>query len=187
MYSQTRVLFSLGLLWAIFCSIIYFGAHHYFLIDLLRVGNEGNQEILINRYAFTQIMNHYFIAFIFMMLCLGVLVWRILRRIFKNHTEMLLRFHHTIAEQVETQDKLNQKISMLEKRIEKMDIVNGKLHAVCDHLNSMNTSLSLIREKVQSSSNQALTIEDRDSLIKEFDSMSHHFQSVDEVIKSIGL
>ncbi len=187
MHSPTKVLLSLSVLWIIFCGIVYIGVHHYFLADLLRVGNVDGQEVLLNRYPFTQIINHYFIVFVFMMLFLGILVWRVLRGIDKNHTEMLLRFHHTIAEQVKNQDELNKKNDFLKKRAEKADLIDGKFHTLCDHLNSINTSLMLVREKVLNASSEKVLAEEKDFLIKELDLLNSHFKGVDEVIKSMSL
>ena len=174
---QTQVIFSLGLLWIAFLGFVYVGAHDYLLASLLQIESNENQEILINQYAFSQAIQHYLTIFIFLGLVFGGLAWYLLRGVFIKHSDTLQVLHHTMAEQVKIESELHKKITVLEKRSEKADRVDGIFHDLCDHLNNVGTSLALVKEQVQNSNNE--------TVMKELASIDHHFNEINRIIKSI--
>ncbi|GEM_PF-6178036 len=174
---QTQVILSLGLLWIAFLGFVYVGAHDYLLASLLQIESKENQEILINQYAFSQVIKHYLTVFIFLGLVFGVLAWYLLRGVFIKHSDTLQSLHHTMAEEVKREGELHQKIAVLEKRSEKADRVDGIFHDLCDHLNNVGTSLALVKEQVENSNNE--------SVMKELTSLDHHLAEVNRIIKSI--
>lgn len=160
---SNKVMVSVGIIWLLFCIGVYMGVYHYLLPNILYLGNDGNQEIIIHRYAYTQIVNHYFMFIAFVSFVMAVFIAYWLRNIFINHAEM------------------TQKIIALKKRSEKSDQVDQVFHAVCDHLNSIVASIALIQEKIENSKIQADEIK---LLENEIVSLHDHVKQINHMIKS---
>ncbi len=174
---QTQIILSLGLLWIAFLVIIYIGAHDYLLASLLQVEGKDNQDIFINQYAFSQIIKHYLMVFIFIGLVFFGLAWYLLRGVFIKHALAIQCLRDERAEDVQISNELHRKIATLEKRCEKADKVDGIFHSVCDHLNSAGTSLALVKENIENLNNELLS--------SELTSLERHFNEVDRIMKSI--
>lgn len=174
---QTQIIVSLGLLWAAFLGMVYVGASDYLLASLLQIESKGNQEILINQYAFSQMIHYYLMVFIFVGVIVFALAWYLLRGVFIKHADALQAMHQKMEEENNIVNELHRKIATLEKRSEKADKVDGIFHNVCDHLNSVGTSLTIIKEKLDHSKNESLN--------KALTSLEQHFNEVNRIIKSI--
>jgi dsDNA-binding SOS-regulon protein len=157
MYLKNKILLSSGMIWVVFLFMVYVGAQHYLLPSLLHVESGGHQEIIINQYAFNQIINSYLMIVMFIGLLLGGLAGYFLYVVFTQNENILQRLHYAMANKEKEVAELYKKISMLEQRAEKADRVDNMLHSACDLLNSLGTSVSLAKEKIENSSAEKLT------------------------------
>lgn len=172
---QNKVLFYFILIWAAFLSIIDIGAHQYLLPKLLYIESGGGQEVILHRYVYQQLFNHYLLVFFFIGLLTAGLMWFVFHKVFVSHLDMLQQLHHTMALEVKKEDALSNKISLLEKQAEKAQKLDVVFHTICDLLNNMSTSLSLIQEKA--GENKYLT--------EEIASLKNHLNQLNQTIKSI--
>ncbi len=171
----------LGTLWIIVLGLVSIGVYYFLLPDLLHLESQGGQEIVVNQYAYKQMFKHYLVLFVFVWLIAGALTTYLLRRISTNHEKTLQRLHHAMAEEVNKEEGLAAEIQLLQKRAEKADKVNEVLHALNDHLNTMGTSLSLLKEKSKSEN----TEKTREFLLKELVVLDNHFNAVYQLIKTM--
>lgn len=174
---QTQVLVSLGLLWIAFLGIVYVGASDYLLSSLLRIEGGGTQEILINKYAFSQAIQHYLFVFIFVGIVVFVIAAFLLKGVFIKHENALQKMRLKMEEEVKMVDEMHRKVAQLEKRSEKADKVDGIFHDVCDHLNSLGTNVMVLKEQMEPLKNELVN--------KELESLENHFNEINRIIKGL--
>lgn len=175
---------ALGTLWIILLGFVYIGVYHFLFPDLLHLESQGGQEIVVSQYAYQQLFKHYLVLFVFAWLIVGGLSAYLLRSIFMKQEKTLQCLHHTMADEVKKEEGLSMEVNLLQKRAEKADKMDEVFHALSDHLNTIGTSLSLLKEKTQDL-NKEKSGDFTEFLQKEFAVLDNHFKAMYQIIKSM--
>lgn len=174
---QTQIILSLALLWVVFLVIVYWGASEYLLASLLQIEGKGSQEVLINQYGFSETIRYYLMVFVGLGIIIFALAWYLLRGVFIKHANTVEMMQQKMVEESKVVEELHRKIAALEKRSVKSDQVDGIFHELCDHLNSLGTSLALLKEKVGQLQDERLG--------QEMSELERHFVEINRIIKSM--